>query len=96
MSRLNESRTIAQPPSLSNQAVDRGDLSLKRGDQAEGAARSDDAGHRALPSKLTDEVVDPIRDRSHVDVLAFVDLLSGLSQRAGDVSGDLQEVRKRS
>ncbi|MFK4071849.1 hypothetical protein [Streptomyces sp. NPDC029674] len=93
-SRFNQSRTVTDPPSLSDQTVDRGNLSLQRRDQAERAAGSNDAGDRALPSDLTDEVVDLIRDALHVNVSAFVDLLSSLSERAGNVGGGLQKISK--
>ncbi|MFG3196695.1 hypothetical protein ACGFYT_11260 [Streptomyces sp. NPDC048208] len=94
-SRLNKGGTTSRAPNFSDQTVDRGDLPLQRRDQVERAAGADDAGDRALPSDLTDEVVDTIRHPLHVNVSTFGDLLSGLSERAGDVGDGLQEVRKK-
>ncbi|MET8275756.1 hypothetical protein [Streptomyces sp. NPDC005096] len=93
-SRFDQSGTITRPPGFSDQPVDRGNLPLQRRDQAERTAGPDDAGYRALSSDLTDEVVDHFRDPLYVNVSAFINLLSGLSERAGDVGGGLQEIRE--
>ncbi len=48
-----------------------------------------------MPTHLTDEVIDHLRDFVHVNVPPLFELLGGLSQSAGDVSGGLQKIRKR-